>query len=133
MTSILAQGASQALESAACVANAIGSAASASTGSGRLSTGEISALFEKVQQTRFNRVKGFVEGSHERLLMDCMETPELEDFMLNKFPAMVPNVIFEGWDQAFGPSVSLERLPVPKREKTFVYDDERSQEERARL
>lgn len=124
MTIIVAQGGNQAIESAAALTNYLASALSDKQNAGRLSCHEIETLFEKVQQTRFSRVKGMVERSHQRQQMDSMETPEMEDYMLHKFPSLLPGAIIERWDQTFASAVSLHSLKVPVRQKTFRWLDE---------
>jgi hypothetical protein len=57
--------------------------------------------------------------------MDSMETLEMEDLMLNRFPKMLPGVMQKRWDDAFGPAVSLHMLPMPDRPKTLPFQDER--------
>ncbi|KAL4918439.1 FAD/NAD(P)-binding domain-containing protein [Aspergillus aurantiobrunneus] len=132
MSSIIAQGGNQALESAACLANSLMLAVSVSPAVNRLSAGEIRTVFEQVQEARFLRVSKMLELSHQRQLMDCMETPELEDLMLRKFPKMLPDVMLKRWDEMFWPSVSLHMLPIPEKPKQFYFLDELSQVERAR-
>lgn len=124
MTIIVAQGGNQAIESAAALTNSLVSALSGKQTTERLSCHEIETLFEKVQQTRFARVKDIVERSHQRQRMDSMETPKMEYYMLHEFPSLLPGVIKDRWDQTFESAVSLHTLEVPLRQKTFRWLDE---------
>ncbi|KAJ5726862.1 monooxygenase [Penicillium malachiteum] len=114
MTSILAQGGAQAVESIACFANALTRVLSNKSKTGRLSAREIQEMFEQIQGVRHSRVKSMVESSNKRQLRDAMVTPELEDLTLNKFPKLVPGIILERWDETFKSAVLLDMIPVPE-------------------
>ncbi|KAJ6013518.1 hypothetical protein N7540_008109 [Penicillium herquei] len=123
MTVIIGQGGNQAIESAAALTNCLVSALS-SSGRETLSHQEIQCVFESFQQARFDRVNRMVELSHQRQLMDSLETPELEEIMLHKFPATLPGSMLQRWDQTFEPAVCIHDLPVPARAKEFRWADE---------
>ncbi|KAJ5679112.1 monooxygenase [Penicillium macrosclerotiorum] len=124
MTIMIAQGGNQAIESAAALTNSLKSALSGSTTAGRLSCQEIQCIFEEVQNIRSPRVKTIMERSHQRQLMDSMDTPELEELMLNKFPKMLPGVIVDRWDQTFRSAISLQNFEISERGKTSFWSDE---------
>ncbi|KAJ5618644.1 monooxygenase [Penicillium herquei] len=114
MTSILAQGGAQAVESIACFANSLTRVLSDNSKTGRLSAGEIHEMFEQIQGVRHPRVKAMVESSNKRQFMDAMVTPELEDLMMNKFPKLVPGIVVERWDETFKSAELLDMFPVPE-------------------
>ncbi|OKO98097.1 2-heptyl-3-hydroxy-4(1H)-quinolone synthase [Penicillium subrubescens] len=124
MTIIIAQGGNQAIESAAALTNCLVSALSGKQQAGPLSCHEIETLFENVQHTRFARVKGMIERSHQRQLMDSLETQKWKDYMLHEFPSSLPRAMKERWDETFAPAISLDDLEVPVRQKTFRWLDE---------
>jgi hypothetical protein len=66
-----------------------------------------------------------VEMAQNRQRMDIMATRELEEFVLNKFPAMMPGALVGRWDQGFPGAVSFRRLQMPERKKELPFDDER--------
>ncbi|KAJ5729120.1 uncharacterized protein N7483_003628 [Penicillium malachiteum] len=123
MTVIIGQGGNQAVEDAAALTNHLVSALSSST-TERLSYEEIQRVFEGYQQARFDRVSRMVELSHQRQLMDSLDTPELEEIMLHKFPATLPGSVVQRWDQTFEPAACLYNLPVPARAKEFRWVNE---------
>ncbi|KAJ5715439.1 uncharacterized protein N7483_012620 [Penicillium malachiteum] len=114
MTSILAQGGAQAVESIACFANSLKKVLSDVSKTGRLSAREIHDMFQQIQDMRLPRVRAMLESSNKRQCMDAMVTSELEDLMLNKFPKLVPGIIVERWDETFEQSVFLDMFPVPE-------------------
>lgn len=115
MTSILGQGGSQTIESAAALANELIPVLTDGTKTGKPSLGEIKGVFERTQTLRLPRVKGIVEEAHKRQMMDSLATPELEKFMLNKFPGLMLGVMFEKYDRLMAKAVLLNMLPVPYR------------------
>ncbi|KAJ5233819.1 monooxygenase [Penicillium citrinum] len=128
MTSNIAQGGAQAIESAAELANNLISALSNSTNNDPLSIEEVENMFERFQAVRHPRVQAMMELSHKRQLMDAMETPEMEDLVLNKLPKMLPDLLVQRWDETFLPAASLRMLPIPKRPKISPFHDEISQD-----
>lgn len=128
MTSNIAQGGAQAIESAAELANNLISALSNSTNNDPLSIEEVENMFERFQTVRHPRVQAMMELSHKRQLMDAMETPEMEDLVLNKLPKMLPDMLVQRWDETFLPAASLRMLPIPKRPKISPFHDEISQD-----
>ncbi|KAL5334132.1 hypothetical protein BJX70DRAFT_391677 [Aspergillus crustosus] len=111
-------GGNQALESAAALTNSLFDMLSMPSAE-RLATDEIRAMFQEVQELRSPRVTFAMKMSRTRQELDAMETPELEDVMLNKF-RHVPG------------AVSLQMLEVPVRARTVPFDDEKGGE-RVRL
>lgn len=128
MTSNIAQGGAQAIESAAEFANNLISALSSSINNDSLSVQEIENLFERLQDVRHPRVQAMMELSRKRQVMDAMETPEMEDLVLNKLPNMLPDMLVQRWDETFLPAISLRMLPMPNRPKTVPFQDEISQD-----
>ncbi|OQE29512.1 hypothetical protein PENSTE_c002G05463 [Penicillium steckii] len=128
MTSNIAQGGAQAIESAAEFANNLISALSSSIKKDSLSVQEIENLFERLQDVRHPRVQAMMELSRKRQVMDAMETPEMEDPVLNKLPNMLPDMLVQRWDETFLPAISLRMLPMPNRPKTVPFQDEISQD-----
>ncbi|KAJ5701178.1 monooxygenase [Penicillium malachiteum] len=132
MTSILAQGGVQAVESIACFANSLTRLLSDKSKTGRLSAGEIQEMFEQIQGVRHPRVKTMVESSNKRQFMDAMVTPELEDLMMNKFPKLVPGIIVERWDETFKSAELLDMFPVPEALKaSWLYRQSHEKETNA--
>jgi hypothetical protein len=84
-------------------------------------------MFEEVQNRRVNRVSKVVAMGHQRQKMDAMETPELEQLMLHKFPLSLPGVLIDRWDQTFAPAVSLKSPALPARPKQVLFQDEKQQ------
>ncbi|KAJ5633952.1 hypothetical protein N7528_001794 [Penicillium herquei] len=123
MTVIIGQGGNQAIESAAALTNHLVSAL-CNSGTESLSYQEVQVVFEGFQQTRFDRVTSMVELSHQRQLMDSLDTPELEEIMLHKFPATLPGSVLQRWDQTFESAVCLHDLALPARDKTFRWANE---------
>ncbi|KAL4863041.1 hypothetical protein BDV12DRAFT_206836 [Aspergillus spectabilis] len=121
---IIAQGGNQALETVAAMTNALVSVLS-KPAAGRLSRDEIRCMFEEVQDRRANRVSKVVGMGHQRQKMNAMETPELEQLMMHKFPSMMPGVLIDRWDQTFAPAVSHISPAVPARPKQFMFEDEK--------
>ncbi|KAL4999143.1 hypothetical protein BDV10DRAFT_193812 [Aspergillus recurvatus] len=123
MLPIIAQGGNQALETVAAMTNSL-LAVLSQHAAGRMSTDEIQGMFEEVQQLRAERVSKIVDMGRQRQRMDTMETPELEQLMLNKFPLLMPNILTQRWDQTFPPAVSLRSPAVPARPKQVPFEDE---------
>lgn len=123
MLPVIAQGGNQALESVAAMTNSL-LAVLLQPAAGRMSTDEIRGMFEEVQELRAKRVTKIVDMGRQRQQMDAMETPELEEFMLNKFPLLLPRVLIDRWDQTFSPSVSLRLPAAPPRPKQVLFEDE---------
>ncbi|KAJ5261235.1 monooxygenase [Penicillium angulare] len=118
MSSITAQGGGQAMESVACLANNIIPALSDNSKTGKLSADEINAIFDRTQEIRLPQARKIVASAHQRQLMDTMETPELEDLMLNKFPKIMANILVQRWDDAFADAISFDIFPAPVRLQT---------------
>lgn len=123
MLPVIAQGGNQALESVAAMTNSLLAVLSQPT-TGRMSTGEIRSMFEEVQELRAKRVTKIVDMGRQRQQMDAMETPELGEFMLTKFPSLLPGAIIDRWDQTFSPAVSLRSPAAPPRPKQVLFEDE---------
>ncbi|KAL4882074.1 hypothetical protein BJY04DRAFT_227519 [Aspergillus karnatakaensis] len=134
MLPIIAQGGNQAIESVAAITNALLAALARPSlhnsdedgdgDFGSLSQEEIDSLFKQFQSARESRVSEIASVGRIRQQMDAMETPELEELMLGKFPSMLPGGLVERWDETFAPAVSLVSPRGPARVKTFLYDDE---------
>ncbi|CEL09222.1 hypothetical protein ASPCAL12361 [Aspergillus calidoustus] len=130
MLPIIAQGGNQAFETVAAFTNELVSAlcrpcigvASSKT---PLSLSELRSLFSTLQTQRMPRLSAMVEMAQNRQRMDVMATRELEEFVLNKFPAMMPGALVGRWDQGFPGAVSFRRLQMPERKKELPFDDER--------
>jgi hypothetical protein len=60
----------------------------------------------------------------QRQKMDVLLTPELEELMLNKFPALMPGVLVKRWDQSLPGAVSLKCLERTGREGVVPFEDE---------
>ncbi|KAJ5116787.1 monooxygenase [Penicillium angulare] len=118
MSSIIAQGGGQAMESMACLVNNLIPALSDDSKTGKLSADEINAIFERTQEMRLPKIKSIVATAHQRQRMDTMETPELEDLMLNKFPKIMCDVLVQRWNDAFLDATSLDIFPTPVRLQT---------------
>ncbi|RAL10212.1 FAD-dependent oxidoreductase [Aspergillus homomorphus CBS 101889] len=124
MTTVIAQGGNQAIESAAALTNSLVKVLG-NGGSGRLSEMEIDALLEEVQVLRVPRARKMMEASHKKQMADAMEAPELRHFSMNVFPKVMSTGIFRAWQVYFGEAVSLRALPVPYRKRVVLFDDEK--------
>ncbi|KAL4896061.1 hypothetical protein BDV59DRAFT_171955 [Aspergillus ambiguus] len=122
----IAQGGNQALESVAAMTNALLASLSEPV-IGRMSPTEIRSMFEEVQGLRAQRALKIVALGRQRQQMDAMETPELEQFMLHKFSAMMPGILIDRWDAQFAPAISLRYPAVPPRPRECQFDDEKEQ------
>ncbi|KAL2819036.1 hypothetical protein BDW59DRAFT_151644 [Aspergillus cavernicola] len=123
MSPVLAQGANQAIESAAAMVNSLMAVLSHPI-PGRISMDEIRTMFEEVQQVRQPRVQQMVQASHARQTADALETPEIEHVMLNQFHKQVPEIVWERWNASYRPAVSLKMMEIPARPRGVPYDDE---------
>ncbi|KAL3476381.1 hypothetical protein BJX99DRAFT_270530 [Aspergillus californicus] len=123
MLPVIAQGGNQALETVAAMTNALLAVLSKPL-EGQMSADEIRGIFEEVQEHRAKRVSKIADTGHMRQEMDAMETPKLEQLMLNKYPSLMPGVLIDRWDQVFAPAISLRSPAVPARPKRFMFDDE---------
>ncbi|PYI11277.1 FAD/NAD(P)-binding domain-containing protein [Aspergillus sclerotiicarbonarius CBS 121057] len=120
---ITAQGGNQAIESAAALVNGLTTALSQSS-SGPLSESEIKSMFDQVQDLRAPRTAKIVQGTHKRQQLEAMETPELKDFMLNKYAGLMPGALWSRWEGMFAGAVSLKTLAIPARPRTVPFLDE---------
>jgi len=120
---ITGQGGNNAIETAASLINHLKSALHASS-SRPLSLEEISIVFEKVQQQRYDRVWGLVKASHRRQRLECMETPTLKFIAKYIFPLIPKQVMTYQWIQTYCPAVSLNMLPHSNRPRKIPYHDE---------
>ncbi|KAF7617473.1 putative monooxygenase [Aspergillus flavus] len=122
------QGGSQAVESAAALTNSLMEVLSQPSSLGAPSMTELHSIFQKVQDLRAPRLSQMMQTAHARQQMDGMETPELRDTILNKFPKLLPGVVLQRWDATFLPAVSLRMLDVPARPRALTFHDERRNE-----
>lgn len=129
MLPIIGQGGSQAVESAAALTNSLMEVLSQPSYLGAPSMTELHSIFQKVQDLRAPRLSQMMEMAHLRQKMDAMETPELRDTILNKFPKALPGAVLQRWDATFLPAVSLRMLDVPARPRTLLFHDERRNDE----
>ncbi|KAJ0417975.1 hypothetical protein BJY00DRAFT_303093 [Aspergillus carlsbadensis] len=123
MAPILGQGGNQALETVAAMTNSL-IAALKRQNPDRLSLSEIDGMFAEVQKLRTPRVSSMMEESHQRQCMDALETPELAEVMLHRFPKIAAKRVPAFWAATITPGVSIKTLPVPKRKKTVPFEDE---------
>ncbi|KAL4953560.1 hypothetical protein BDW69DRAFT_165055 [Aspergillus filifer] len=123
MTIIIAQGGNQALESVAVLTNGLFEVLSRPK-TGRMSQGEIHEMFQKVQDLRQERTATIMNMSSQRQQLDAMETPELEDTLLNKMRSIFRGVALQRWDSIIPGSVSLKMLDIPYRPKELLFNDE---------
>ncbi|KIA75410.1 monooxygenase [Aspergillus ustus] len=123
MTPILGQGGNQALETVAAMTNSL-MAALKLPSSKRLSKVEIDNMFAEVQTLRAPRAAKMMKESHRRQCRDGMETPELAEVMLHKFPQIAPDLAAAFWSAALPPAVSVNSLPMPPKKKSVPFDDE---------
>jgi 2-polyprenyl-6-methoxyphenol hydroxylase-like FAD-dependent oxidoreductase len=128
MLPIIAQGGNQAIETVAAFTNelvdALTSSSSPSTAKDPLSQPEITTLLHTLQASRTARVSSIIEMGQQRQKMDVLLTPELEELMLNKFPALMPGVLVKRWDQSLPGAVSLKCLERTGREGVMPFEDE---------
>ncbi|KAL2811036.1 hypothetical protein BJX63DRAFT_400266 [Aspergillus granulosus] len=130
MLPIIAQGGNQAIETVAAFTNGLVSALSAQPSSTTpLSQEEITAVLRTFQASRIERVSKIVEIGQQRQKMDTLSSPEMEELMLKKFPALLPGVLVSRWDQSFPKAVSLGGLERPFRKKEVPFEDEKLEEE----
>ncbi|KAL4877357.1 hypothetical protein BJY04DRAFT_198250 [Aspergillus karnatakaensis] len=132
MTVVIGQGGNQAIESAAALTNSLVRTLSRPRVD-RLATEEIQTIFQQVQELREPRVRMAMEMSAQRQRQDAMETPELEDLMVNKFPKMFPGAVVKRWESIYCPAVSLQMLKVPVRPRVVPFDDEREKDGQGKL
>ncbi|OGM51014.1 putative monooxygenase [Aspergillus bombycis] len=125
----IGQGGSQAVESAAALTNSLMEVLSKPSSLGAPSTTELSSIFQQVQDIRAARLSQMMDMAHRRQQMDAMETPELRDTILNKFPKLLPGVAIQRWDATFLSGVSLRMLDIPARPRTAIFHDERRKDE----
>ncbi|KAJ5578658.1 uncharacterized protein N7459_007622 [Penicillium hispanicum] len=128
MTSILGQGLNQAIETVAALANSLTAKLADPATAGPLALHELHAAFQQTYDVRAATVSAVAQASHNRNRMDAMVTPEMEEFMLVKFPSAFPGIILKRWDDAYAPAVSLNMLELPYRPKEFTYLDEAARE-----
>ncbi|KAL4781660.1 hypothetical protein BJX76DRAFT_10126 [Aspergillus varians] len=124
MTIVLAQGGNLALEAAVALTNNLVGMLSLPT-SGGMSMDEIRCIFDKVQDQRMAPASILTERSHEQQRLNAMETPELEEMLLRKYPQAFPGVVLQRWDATFPLGISLKMLDIPARPRTVPYEDER--------
>ncbi|KAL3495974.1 hypothetical protein BJX62DRAFT_252374 [Aspergillus germanicus] len=128
MLPIIAQGGNQAIETVAAFTNelvdALSSSPSPSTAKEPLSQPEITTLLTTLQASRTARLSSIIEMGQQRQKMDVLLTPDLEELMLNKFPALMPGVLVKRWDQTFPGAVSLKWLERTGREGVVPFEDE---------
>ncbi|KAL4793117.1 hypothetical protein BDV19DRAFT_367310 [Aspergillus venezuelensis] len=123
MTVIIAQGGNQALESVAALTNGLFEVLSRPT-PGSMSQDEIREMFQSVQDLRQERTATIMDMSFQRQQLDALETPELEDTLLNKLRDVFPGVAFQRWDAIVPGSVSLSMLDIPYRPRELAFNDE---------
>ncbi|RAH87290.1 monooxygenase [Aspergillus japonicus CBS 114.51] len=123
MTTVLAQGGNQAIESAAAMTNSLLKVL-ANGRVGSLTDGEIEAMFEEVQVLRAPRARDMMEASGKKQRADAMETPELKHFSMHVFPKIIGPGTFRRWKEYLVGAVSLRGLPVPHRKRVVPFDDE---------
>lgn len=123
MTSILGQGGNQAIESVAALGNALLRVLKGDSREGPLGVDEIRGVWGEVQGLRQPRVREVVKQCHQRQVMDAMETPEIEEMMLNKFPGTFKSIFFKRCDDNQAQAVSLDLLPVFNRPKEGSFMD----------
>ncbi|OJJ99066.1 hypothetical protein ASPACDRAFT_120162 [Aspergillus aculeatus ATCC 16872] len=123
MTTVLAQGGNQAIESAAAMTNSLVKVL-ANGKSGRMTDGEIEAMFEEVQVGRAPRATEMMEASGKKQRADAMETLELKHFSMHVFPKIMAEGAFRRWKEYLVGAVSLRGLPVPYRRRVVPFDDE---------
>ncbi|KAE8153049.1 FAD/NAD(P)-binding domain-containing protein [Aspergillus avenaceus] len=124
MSPVTGQGANQGIETAAALTNSLVSALTRADTSGPLCTSEVQNVFEEVFAMRHARVTETLDVGHKRQLLDALETPELKDFALNKFPAVFGTMLLDRWEKAFVAAPSLKALPCPYRPRTVPFLDE---------
>ncbi|KAL3442923.1 hypothetical protein BJX65DRAFT_298688 [Aspergillus insuetus] len=125
MTPILGLGGNSALESVAAMTNSLVDVlARPDSSSTRLSGSEINGMFTEVEKLRAPRALKMMQASHERQCMDTLETPELAEIMLRRFPKMARQAIFKRWDSVFPQAVSLKSLPLPAKKGAVPFEDD---------
>ncbi|KAE8381303.1 FAD/NAD(P)-binding domain-containing protein [Aspergillus bertholletiae] len=129
MLPIIGQGGSQAVESAAAFTNSLMEVLSQPSSLGAPAMAELHGIFEQVQDIRIPRVTQIMEMAHARQRMDAMETTELRDVILHKFPKLLPGIVLQRWDTTFLPGISLRTLGLPIRPKAVLFHDEAQKQE----
>lgn len=118
------QGANCCLETAACFTNGLVKLLRSTPSETPVSEGDISNMFDTVQQTRQPRVRFLIEAAHKRQKLVAMDTPEHKSYVATKIPSLPIKVVHSEWLKIFPPAVSLDMVPLPARPHKIPYHDE---------
>lgn len=118
------QGANCCLETAACFTNGLVKLLRSTPSETPVSEGDISSMFDTVQQTRQPRVRFLIEAAHKRQKLVAMDTPEHKSYVATKIPSLPIKVVHSEWLKIFPPAVSLDMVPLPARPHKIPYHDE---------
>ncbi|PGH17463.1 hypothetical protein AJ79_01063 [Helicocarpus griseus UAMH5409] len=117
---ITAYGGASALESAACLTNGLMNALKQSD-SGRLTSSQVSAVFQKVQDTRHAQVKAMISTAHNFRRVQALETPLL-GFIARHVVSRLPRErAFYRQSTFYAQAQTLENAELPPRPLLVPY------------